>query len=86
MHYLYILISKDSGRYYIGETSNLEERLKKHIDKQTSFGKRNRDLQLVYKKEFNNRSEAKKLESFLKRQKSRLFIEKFISGKIIIPL
>ena len=86
MHYFYILVSEDSGKYYIGETSNLEERLKKHKNKQTSFGKRNKDLKLVYKLELNNRSEAKKLESFVKRQKSHKFIDKFISGKILIPL
>jgi putative endonuclease len=85
MHYLYILKSKETKKYYIGETSNIEKRLKAHLLGKSSFGKRNKELQLVYKKEFNNRSEAKKLESFLKRQKSRLFIEKFISGKIAIP-
>ncbi len=86
MHYLYILKSDQTEKYYIGETSDIEKRLKEHLSGKSSFGKRNKELQLAYKKEFHNRSEARKIESFLKRQKSRLFIEKFIAGKISFPL
>ena len=86
MHYLYILKSKASGRYYIGETNNIQRRLKQHIDKKTSFGRRNTDIILIYSKEFSNRGEARKLENFLKRQKSHLFIDKFLAGKITFPL
>lgn len=86
MYYLYILKSHDSGKYYIGETQNINSRIEQHKQKKSSFGKRNSDFELVYKKEFSSRSEAKRLESFLKRQKSHLFIDKLIIGKIIIPL
>ena len=86
MHYLYILKSNDSDKYYVGETQNIDTRIEQHKQKKSSFGKRNSNFELVYKKEFNNRSEAKRLESFLKKQKSHLFIDKFIAGKILIPL
>ena len=56
-----------------------------HQQGKTSFGKRNKDIVLVYKQEFINRSQAKKLESFVKRQKSHSFIDRFIQGKIIPP-
>lgn len=85
MHYLYVLRSNKSGRYYIGETNNLEQRLLQHKQGKTSFGKSNKDSILVYKEELQNRSQAKKLESFLKRQKSHLFIDRFIKGEIIPP-
>ena len=85
MYYLYILKSQESGKYYIGETGNIKKRLDAHRKRKSSFGKRNSNLVLVYNKEFNRRSEAKKLESFLKRQKSRQFLDKLIAGKIIIP-
>ena len=86
MHYLYILKSKASGKYYIGETDNVQRRLKQHRDGKTSFGCRNSDVILVYEKEFGSRSQARKLESFLKRQKSHLFIDRFLAGKITFPL
>jgi len=85
MHYLYILKSIDSDKYYIGETKNLERRLIQHQKGKTSFGARNKNIVLIYKQEFENRSQAKKLESFLKRQKSHLFIDRFIKGEIIPP-
>lgn len=85
MHYLYILKSLDSGKYYIGETSNISNRLKEHQQRKTSFGKRNSNLTLVYSKEVDSRSKAKKLEKFIKDQKSSSFIEKIIKG-IYTPL
>src|SRR5690554_3362812 len=30
MHYLYILCSEKSGRYYVGQTQNVKNRLSKH--------------------------------------------------------
>ncbi|MCM8765273.1 MAG: GIY-YIG nuclease family protein [Candidatus Omnitrophica bacterium] len=85
MHYLYILKSEQSGRYYIGETNDIERRLVQHQRGKTSFGKRNKEVKLVFKKEFKDRSEAKRLECFLKKQRSHLFLDKFISGEITIP-
>ena len=85
MHYLYILIGKQSGKYYIGETSNIEKRIQRHRTGKTSFGKRNKDLEIVYKKEFNNRSEARKFENFLKEQKSHKFIDKLIKEQLSLP-
>ena len=85
MNYVYILKSESSGKYYIGETGNMEARLSAHKQGRTSFGKRNENLKIVYKKEFNNRNDAKYIESFLKQQKSHLFIDRLISGKITLP-
>lgn len=85
MHYLYILKSNRSDKYYVGETSNIEKRIENHKLGKSSFGRRNKDLQLVYKREVANRGEAKKLESFLKKQKNHQFIDRFIAGRIIPP-
>jgi putative endonuclease len=85
MHYLYIIRSRQSGKYYTGETNDVAQRLKQHQAGRTSFGSRNKDIGLIYKKELQNRSVAKKLEYFIKRQKSSLFIERFIKGEIIPP-
>jgi len=85
MHYLYILKSEETGKYYIGKSSNIEKRLEKHTSGKTSYGRRNNRIKLIFKKTLGNRGEAKKLESFLKRQKSRKFIDKFINGKVNPP-
>ncbi len=85
MHYLYIIKSEDTGKYYIGETNNIERRLLEHQQGDTSFGKRNKNSKLVYKKDYNDRNRAKKIEYFLKRQKSCIFIKKLIAGRIILP-
>ncbi|MBC8473753.1 MAG: GIY-YIG nuclease family protein [Candidatus Omnitrophica bacterium] len=86
MHYVYILKSNKTGRYYIGETDNIGRRLGQHIAGKSSFGKRNKEIELVHRVETNTRGEAKRLELFLKKQKSRQFLEKFIGGKINTPL
>ena len=86
MRYVYILKSKESDRYYIGESSNVERRLLEHKEGKTAFGKRNAGLTVVYQKAYSNRSEAKKLESFLKQRKSHRFINKLINREITAPL
>ena len=85
MHYLYILRSKSSGKYYIGETKDTAKRFKQHREGKTLFGKRNKEIELIYQQKFENREQAKKVEYFLKAQKSCRFIEKFIKGEIVIP-
>ena len=85
MHTLYILKGKETNKFYTGTTSDLKQRLDAHSQGKTSFGKRNKNIFLVYSKQMQTLSAARKLESFIKRQKSHGFIEKFISGKITIP-
>ena len=82
---LYILRSKETGKYYIGQTNNLEERLKRHKSGYTAFGRINKNPEVVFTKVFETRSAAIRAEAFLKRQKSRKFIEKIVSGKYIFP-
>ena len=85
MHYLYILKSNSSGKYYVGETSNIEQRVQEHKQRNTFFGKRNNDIGLVYKKRFKTRSGARRVECFIKRQKSRKFIDKIVTEKYLFP-
>ena len=85
MHYLYILKSNSSGKYYVGETSDIDKRLTAHKSGRTGFGKRNKDVELVLCKECLDRGQAKEIEAFVKRQKSRLFIEKVIAKKYTLP-
>lgn len=85
-HYLYILHSKLTNAYYTGETHDLEERITKHNNHtyKKSFTKTATDWEVILTFECSNRSEALYLESFIKKMKSKVFIEKIISNPDIL--
>ncbi len=70
----------------MGETSNLEERLEYHNNKPNSrgFTKAADDWNYVLQYPCENALIAKKLEKFVKQQKSRKFNEKIISEIFIL--
>jgi putative endonuclease len=73
--FVYILYSKAIDRYYIGHTSNLSDRLKRHNSSSIGFTSRATDWQIIYSEEYATKGEAIKRESQIKRMKSRKFIE-----------
>jgi putative endonuclease len=77
MYFCYILFSAPINRYYIGETEHLESRLEMHNSGffKGSFTKRARDWELYLHIGFDTRKEARRMERFIKRQRSRKFIE-----------
>ncbi len=85
-HYLYILYSKSCAKFYVGETHNFEERLIKHNQHfySNSFSKIATDWELVLSFECVNRSDALFLEKFIKKMKSKVFIEKIVSKPEIL--
>ena len=85
-HFLYILYSEATKKYYIGETHNISERVLKHNKHsyQNSFTKTAADWNLVLTFECADRSTALYLEGFIKRMKSRVFIEKIIPNPEIL--
>ena len=72
------------NRYYIGQTEDIERRIFHHRSGREKFTKRASDWQLVFSKEFKTRTEAKRIESFIKKQKSKIFTEKIINGEITL--
>ncbi len=66
---VYILKSKQSDRYYIGQTNDLGLRLIRHNTGQVRSTKRDAPFDLLAKKEVASRSEAMKFEKLLKEQK-----------------
>ena len=85
MYFVYILRSKKTGRYYVGQTSNLERRLSFHNAGREKYTRRGVPWEVVFSEEFTSRSAARKCEDFIKKQKSTVFIEKVISGKYQLP-
>ena len=68
MYKVYILYSSILDKFYIGQTEDLERRLEEHNRGKTSFSARGMPWTLVYSKECSSRSEAIKLEKFIKKR------------------
>jgi len=66
MYYVYILKSKKDGNLYIGQTSNLSQRLECHNSGRIKSTKRRAPFQLIHVEEFQTRGEAMKREKALK--------------------
>ncbi|MCB0478966.1 MAG: GIY-YIG nuclease family protein [Crocinitomicaceae bacterium] len=80
-YFVYILYSPSINKYYVGQTTNIENRLKFHNSKEYNkiWTKRGIPWTLVYKEEYESRSESMQREKFIKKQKSRIYIEKLIA-------
>ena len=79
MHFVYILYSDRINQFYVGETTDVNERLIKHNEERNeSSTAKGRPWVLKAYFEVPDRSYALRVEKFIKRQKSRMFIEKLI--------
>ena len=74
----YILRSDKNGKYYVGQTEDLESRLKEHNNGEEKSTKPWRPWKLMYEKLFATRSEAVQWERMVKGRKSRAFKEQLI--------
>ena len=79
MFFVYILEATESKKYYIGQTENLEGRVKQHNKGRNLSTKAYIPWQLKWWKEVESRSEAIKVERKLKGIKKRAALEKFVS-------
>ncbi|KYG72448.1 GIY-YIG nuclease family protein [Roseivirga echinicomitans] len=86
MHYVYILYSPSTDRYYIGETAFVSGRLEQHNSGfyKNSVTKIASDWEMFLEIECIDRTQALRLERFIKQQKSRKFIERLKSEPKIV--
>ncbi len=86
MHYFYIIFSKKINRYYSGETCDPKNRLKQHNDGyyDKAFTKVAKDWEIVLIKKYKTRKETLEIEKFVKKMKSKKFIEKIIKNPAIL--
>ena len=70
---VYILLSRKDGNLYVGQTSDIEKRLRAHNEGRVQSTKHRGPLQLVHFEEFGSRGEAMKRERWLKRPDSSEF-------------
>ena len=81
-YWVYILKSDSTGKIYIGQTTDLDNRVKRHnsvYDKNRYTRKQKGPWLLIYSEKYETRSEAMKKEKFFKSGDGR----KWISNNII---
>ena len=76
----YIIFSKNLDKYYIGHTTDLQQRLVKHLSNHKGFTGRTNDWVIVYQEIFDSKEQAYKREREIKNWKSRKMIEKLIGS------
>ncbi|MEO1023476.1 MAG: GIY-YIG nuclease family protein [Bacteroidota bacterium] len=82
MHQVYIIYSSSKDRYYVGSTSvGVQLRVDRHNEGWTKSTRSGIPWELKYIKSFDVKTAALKYELFLKRQKSRPFLEKLITSE-----
>ena len=80
MYSVYIIFSQKIDKYYIGFSSNVQERLCKHNRNSKGFSSTGRPWTLVYTEMFDNKLDAMARENQLKRWKNRDRLETLIKA------
>ncbi len=73
---VYILCSRFLQKYYTGQTNNIKDRLLRHNSGQGKYSKIGVPWELIWKIEVLSRSEAVKLESQIKKQGAKRYLER----------
>ena len=77
--FLYILKSKINDKYYIGSTRDLRKRINEHNAGKIKSTKAFIPYELIYKEKFLAYNEARRRELYIKKRKSRKFIDSLIN-------
>ena len=80
MFIVYVIRSKVDGRFYVGMTENIENRLSQHNNGMTFSTKGYRPWNLFFFEEFSTRVEARSREKYLKSGVGKEFIKSKWSG------
>lgn len=83
MYFVYVLYNKAASKIYIGETNNLDKRVKQHNDPNNFLSRFTKRFAgewiLIYKEEVESRSKALKREKQLKSSRGRAFIHALVA-------
>ena len=77
-YFLYIIQSVADSSYYVGYTHDLRLRLEHHNAGWTMSTKAKRPWKIVYSERCASKSDAIRREAYIKRMKSRTYIESLI--------
>jgi putative endonuclease len=78
MPYTYILFSAKLNKYYVGACTDLQKRLHEYNVGHSRFTSTRIPWEIKYSESFETLQEAKKRELFIKRMKSRKYIESLL--------
>jgi putative endonuclease len=78
---VYVLYSPKLKKIYVGQTSNLDQRLNEHRRGYSKATSMTDDWEVIYTEECSTRSEAFKREKQLKSSRGRSFIWEIIKKK-----
>jgi putative endonuclease len=79
--FVYILFSPLKDKFYIGFTSDLENRITRHNQKSRGFTGTTNDWEIVYSESYSTKFEAMTREKQIKSWKSRSKIQQLINSK-----
>ncbi|MBI3195373.1 MAG: GIY-YIG nuclease family protein [Ignavibacteriae bacterium] len=65
-YFVYLLRSYKTGKYYLGQTQDIETRLLRHNSGDSFSTRKDRPWEIVYTEKYSSQSEAMRRESFLK--------------------
>ncbi|MDD4995624.1 MAG: GIY-YIG nuclease family protein [Patescibacteria group bacterium] len=80
-YFTYVLKSLKDGIRYAGSGEDADERLRRHNKGDYRFTKGHRSWQIVYREEYQTRSEAMAREKFLKSGQGRKFLDEILKDK-----
>jgi len=86
MCYAYVIKSTKSGRYYIGSTRDLKERLKQHNDNKTRSLRNQGPFELICAENYSTFREVRQREAQIKKYKGGRAFKKLIESKKIGPV
>jgi len=80
-YHFYILYSQGLDKFYIGHSSDLEERLRKHNTNHKGFTGKTHDWVVVYTETYPSKELAYAREREVKKWKSKIRIKELIAKK-----
>lgn len=83
MYFIYILKSEVDNTFYIGCTSNIDKRLKRHNLGLSRYTKSKKPWILVYSEKYDKLANARQREKKIKSWKKRALIEALINAPFV---
>jgi putative endonuclease len=80
MFHVYVLRSGSTGRHYVGQTSDLIQRVGQHDNGITKSTKNRGPWQMIHHEEFDTRSEAVRRERFFKTGQGREELKRILAA------
>ncbi len=80
-YYVYILQSRKDHSFYVGQCDDLDRRMSKHFDGMSKYTSAKWPLRLVYFEVYDSRAQSIKREKYIKKMKSRKYIEGLIGNR-----